>query len=102
MREFLVSPDVAIMQLKLPGQWADKHRSTIGRGVLDNARIGGCTMWKLLKSLRQDESGQDLIEYALVAALIALGAVVSMKAVSTAIGNAFATINTQLNNALGT
>ncbi|MGB8770560.1 MAG: Flp family type IVb pilin [Candidatus Korobacteraceae bacterium] len=58
-------------------------------------------MWKLLKSLRQDESGQDLIEYALVAALIALGAVVSMKTVSTAIGNAFATINTQLTNALG-
>ncbi len=57
-------------------------------------------MWKLVKSLRHDESGQDLIEYALVAALIALGAVVSMKAVSTAIGNAFATINTQLNNAL--
>lgn len=57
-------------------------------------------MWKLLKSLRQDESGQDLIEYALVAALIALGAVVSMKAVADAIGSAFGTINTQLNNAL--
>lgn len=57
-------------------------------------------MWNLLNKLRQDESGQDLIEYALVAALIAPGAVVSMKAVSTAIGNAFATINTQLNNAL--
>lgn len=57
-------------------------------------------MWKLLTNLRQDESGQDLIEYALVAALIALGAVASMKTVSTAIGNAFATINTQLGNAL--
>ena len=41
-------------------------------------------MWKLLKNLRQDESGQDLIEYALIAALIALGAVVSMKAVAPA------------------
>lgn len=57
-------------------------------------------MWELLKSLRQDESGQDLIEYALVAALIALGAVASMKTVSTAIGSAFSTINTQLTNAL--
>ncbi len=57
-------------------------------------------MWRFLKSLRQDESGQDLIEYALVAALIALGAVVSMKAVADAIGNAFTTIDTQLNNAL--
>jgi len=57
-------------------------------------------MWKVLNSLRQDESGQDLIEYALVAALIALGAVVSMKAVADAIGSAFTTIDTQLTNAL--
>jgi pilus assembly protein Flp/PilA len=57
-------------------------------------------MWKLFKNLRQDESGQDLIEYALVAALIALGAVVSMKTVSTAIGAAFTTIGTQLSGAL--
>jgi len=57
-------------------------------------------MWELLKNLRKDESGQDLIEYALVAALIALGAVASMKTVSTAIGNAFAQINTNLTGAL--
>jgi pilus assembly protein Flp/PilA len=50
-------------------------------------------MWKLLKNLRQDESGQDLIEYALIAALIALGAVVSMKAVTTAIEAEFTKIS---------
>lgn len=44
-------------------------------------------MWKLLTNLNQDESGQDLIEYALVAALIALGTIASMKTVSGAIGN---------------
>jgi pilus assembly protein Flp/PilA len=49
-------------------------------------------MWKLLRNLNKDESGQDLIEYALVAALIALGAVTSMKAVSTAIGAEFSKI----------
>lgn len=58
-------------------------------------------MWKFLKNLRQDESGQDLIEYALVAALIALGAVASMRGLSTAIGDAFAAIGTSLNGALG-
>lgn len=57
-------------------------------------------MWKLLKSLRQDESGQDLIEYALVAALIALGAVTTMTSVSTAIKTAFTSISTQLSSAL--
>jgi pilus assembly protein Flp/PilA len=56
-------------------------------------------MWKLFKNLRQDESGQDLIEYALIAALIALGAVTSMKAVSTAIGTLFTQIVTALNGA---
>jgi pilus assembly protein Flp/PilA len=58
-------------------------------------------MWKLLTNLWRDESGQDLIEYALVAALIALGAVTSMKTVSTAISNAFGSIETSLTNALG-
>ena len=32
-----------------------------------------------LRSLHNDESGQDLIEYALVAALIALGAITAMQ-----------------------
>ena len=53
-------------------------------------------MWKLLTNLNQDESGQDLIEYALVAALIALGAMTSMKAVSTAIGTEFSKIGAAL------
>lgn len=57
-------------------------------------------MWERLKNLRQDESGQDLIEYALVAALIALGAVATMTNVSTAIKNAFTNIGTNLTNAV--
>lgn len=44
----------------------------------------------------RDESGQDLIEYALVVALIALAATVSMKAVATSIGSAFTSISTKL------
>ncbi len=58
-------------------------------------------MIDLLNNLWSDESGQDLIEYALVAALIALGAVTSMQTVATSIGNAFSQIETQLSNALG-
>lgn len=44
----------------------------------------------------KDESGQDLIEYALVAALIGLGAVASMKSLATTIGSAFTTIGSTL------
>jgi len=54
-----------------------------------------CFKYHLAKLVR-DESGQDLIEYALVGALIALGAVVSMKTLSTKIGTAFTTIGTSV------
>jgi pilus assembly protein Flp/PilA len=43
-----------------------------------------------------DESGQDLIEYALVAALVGLGAVLSLKGLSTKVSNAFNSIGTSL------
>jgi pilus assembly protein Flp/PilA len=44
----------------------------------------------------RDETGQDMIEYALVAALVGLGAVASMKTLSTKIGNAFTSVGTSL------
>lgn len=53
-------------------------------------------MKNLLNNLAKDESGQDLIEYALVAALVGLGAVASMKSLSTAINGAFTKVGTQL------
>jgi len=46
----------------------------------------------------KDESGQDLIEYALVAGLIGLGAVVAMTGLSGKIGNAFNTVGNNLTN----
>lgn len=54
-------------------------------------------IWSALKS---DESGQDLIEYALVAGLIGLGAVVAMSGLATSIGSSFSTIATSLTNAV--
>jgi pilus assembly protein Flp/PilA len=44
----------------------------------------------------KDESGQDLIEYALVASLTGLGAVVTIKGLGTKIGTAFTSIGTTL------
>jgi len=51
---------------------------------------------KHVADLAHDESGQDLIEYAIVAALIGLGAVASMRTLSTKIGTAFTSIGTTL------
>jgi len=50
----------------------------------------------LLRQLIHDESGQDLIEYALLAALVGLSAVVSMKGLSNSIKNTFNGIGSQL------
>ncbi len=49
-----------------------------------------------LVCLLQDESGQDLIEYALVAALVGLGAIATVKSLGTKIGGAFTNIGTTL------
>jgi pilus assembly protein Flp/PilA len=55
---------------------------------------------QILSDLMKDESGQDLIEYALVAALIALGATAAMGALATTIGTTFGTVGTKLTNAV--
>jgi pilus assembly protein Flp/PilA len=57
-------------------------------------------MKQLLKNLMTDESGQDLIEYALVAALVGLGAVAAMKSLSSSIGTTFNGVGTSLTNAV--
>ncbi len=49
-----------------------------------------------LRLLHRDENGQDLVEYALVAALIGLGSVTAMKTLSNYISNAFTTVGSTL------
>jgi len=53
-----------------------------------------------LRSLLEREEGQDLVEYALVVALIAFGAVTAMKGLSTEINVAFQTISSDLASSL--
>ena len=50
-------------------------------------------------ALIRDESGQDLIEYALVAGLIGIGAVIAMTSLSGKIGNAFNGVGNSLASA---
>ena len=54
---------------------------------------------KIVSGLISDESGQDLIEYALVAAIIALGATAAMTTVSKDITAVFTKIGTSLSSA---
>ena len=54
------------------------------------------TAKEALVALHQEDSGQDLIEYALIAALIALAATFGMGTVAKAINDAFSSIGAKL------
>jgi pilus assembly protein Flp/PilA len=56
-------------------------------------------MKQFIKRVIVEDSGQDLIEYALVAALVGLGAVVAMKGLSNSIKNSYNGVGTALTNA---
>ncbi len=49
-----------------------------------------------MQDLMSREEGQDLVEYALVIALIALGATVGMGKLATALSNGFTSIGTTI------
>jgi pilus assembly protein Flp/PilA len=48
------------------------------------------------QDLKNGEEGQDLVEYALVVALIAFGAVAGMSSLATGINNTFTSVSTTL------
>lgn len=48
------------------------------------------------KAFLRDESGQDLIEYALIAGLLALAAVASLKNVANAVKSVFTSLDTAI------
>jgi len=53
-------------------------------------------MYVAVKALVEREEGQDLVEYALVVALIAFGAIAGMKLLATGLNQAFSGIATTL------
>jgi pilus assembly protein Flp/PilA len=57
-------------------------------------------MYVKLQTLMAREEGQDLVEYALVVALVAFGAVAGMKTLASEINTAFNTISSDLASSL--
>jgi pilus assembly protein Flp/PilA len=55
---------------------------------------------QILSNLLKDESGQDLIEYALVAAIVSLAAVTTLGTLATSITGAFTKIGSALTTAI--
>jgi pilus assembly protein Flp/PilA len=59
-------------------------------------------MQALLSAFWSDESGQGLVEYALIIALVAVGLIAILLVLRNSIGNVFNNAATQLNNAPAT
>jgi pilus assembly protein Flp/PilA len=73
----------------------DSNRA--GRLIEENITMKNFT--RLTSGLLRDESGQGLIEYALIAGLIGLAAVVAMTTLGNTIQNMFSSISSTLTGA---
>jgi pilus assembly protein Flp/PilA len=71
------------------------HHNTLHRYDSDT---GAHTNMETLKSLWRDEQGQDLVEYALVAALIALASVAALNNVAGLLTTAFTNAVTNMSS----
>jgi pilus assembly protein Flp/PilA len=75
------------------------HKRTVAGGIAEtvtgtNSEENTMNSTKMLfANLLNDESGQDLIEYALIAALIALGAITIMGSLGKTVSNVFTSVN---------
>jgi Flp pilus assembly pilin Flp len=56
-------------------------------------------MMKMLKRFLCETEGQDLIEYALLAATISIGAIAGMQAIRDAVNTEFSSIGTSVTSA---
>ena len=54
----------------------------------------GSTVWRFVANLSKDEQGQDLVEYALLGAFVAIATIVGLRAIQSAIGNQYGTWDT--------
>ncbi len=106
-RWFDTSASVHTTEVQVHNRWAFPTLSSSpkgpaeGKGYRKFPRSNSMQNIKqLTANLVQDESGQDLIEYALVAALIGLAAVSTMKTLATNINSAFNAISNNITNAV--
>ena len=51
---------------------------------------------QIARALRAEETGQDLVEYGLIAGLIGLACIASLRGVSTSVSNVFSAVSSKL------
>jgi pilus assembly protein Flp/PilA len=65
-----------------------------------NAFLRFCVRTQVLAQTLKDESGQDLVEYALVIAVVCLGIISGMSTLANGINAAMTTLGSNLNSAV--
>jgi len=65
-----------------------------------NAFLRFCVRTQVLAQTLKDESGQDLVEYALVIAVVCLGIISGMSTLANGINVAMTTLGSTLNSAV--
>jgi len=79
--------------------WLLGHGTTVSETQMAAQKELGGKMKKLLQKFVRDDQGQDLIEYAFLAAFIALSAVLLIQAIGTSLNTIYTNVNDQLDNA---
>jgi Flp pilus assembly pilin Flp len=79
----VAADDDLIQRPRLSRKWFDETAET---GKMKN----------LLRKLRKDEEGQDLVEYALLVVLISLGSIAAMTKLASGISDTFSNAVAQL------
>lgn len=69
-------------------------------GLVNLEKAGISMTWKIsLSRFLADDAGQDLIEYALIAAFLGMASVAMLKGVATDVGSLFTSVGTTLTSA---
>lgn len=63
---------------------------------MERAKLISARMYLALKDLRDGESGQAMVEYALILALVSVAAVGILSTLGTSVSSIFSTINADL------
>ena len=83
----------------LTSRTQSESRADAPRTLSTAALPGGQTLLALFNNLWTDESGQDLVEYALLVALIAIVVIAALRILGPIIATVFNNIATNLQNA---
>jgi pilus assembly protein Flp/PilA len=83
--------------LHLPSLVSFSGRSQFDTHLTDQPR--NCPMLMLIRSLKSDNSGVTMIEYALIGALVSVVAITLLTAMGTTVSKLFSTVNNALTTA---